>query len=167
LIAERGIEGLSLRTLARRLDATTGLVSHHFLDRAELVEAALDHGTAVILARVYAVGARADAFDLVAAVLPTDQTTIEHWRFAFAIRTGALFDDTLRRFDETILDQWESRLPDRLAGRVDGDPLEAARHLAALVDGVALHAVLDPATWTTERQLAQLRAGFAAFGYRA
>ena len=130
------------------------------------MEAALDHGTGVILARVYAVGAGAGPFDLVAAVLPTDGATIEHWRFAFAIRTGALFDDTLRRFDETILDQWESRLPDRLAGHVDGDPLEAARHLAALVDGIALDAVLDPATWTAERQLAQLRAGLDFLGCR-
>jgi len=162
LIAERGIDGLSLRALARRLGATTGLVSHHFLDRAELVEAALDHAAAVIVARVLAAGPEAGPLQILSVVLPTDDATIENWRFALSVRTAAMFDESLRRFPEAIDGNWERSLPARLAGYVDGDPLEATRHLVALVDGIALHAVLDPDGWPAVRQLDHLRRGFDA-----
>jgi hypothetical protein len=45
---------------------------------------------------------------------------------------------------------------------VAGDRLEAARHLVALVDGIAFDAVLDPAAWPPDRQVEHLRAGFVA-----
>lgn len=162
MIAERGIDGLSLRALARRFGATTGLVTHHFLDRAELVEAALDHATEVILGRIAALEPGAEPFEMLAAVLPTDEVTMEHWRFALSTRVGALHDDSLRRFEETIVRTWETNLPGLLAPIAVGDPLEAARHLVAVVDGIALHTVLDPAGWPPDRQLRQLGLGFDA-----
>ena len=162
MIAERGIDGLSLRALARRLGATTGLVTHHFLDRAELVEAALDHASDVVIGRVMAIEPPVHPLDVLAAVLPTDDETVENWRFALSVRTAALFDPALRRFDRTITNHWESNIPQHLRGHVAGDPLTATRHLIALVDGIALRAVLDPQSWPPDAQLAHLRAGFAA-----
>jgi AcrR family transcriptional regulator len=161
LIAERGLDGLSLRTLARRLDATTGLVSHHFADRAELVEAALDHAARVIVERVQGAGADADPVDLLALVLPTDDVTRENWRFALSVRAAAMVDPSLRRFPDTILGYWEKYLPARLAPFVEGSPLEAARHLVLLVDGIALQAVVDPKRWPPKRQREHLRRGVA------
>lgn len=162
LIAELGIDGVSLRGVARRLGATTGLVSHHFADRSELTAAALDHAAAVIVDRVTALPADAHPLEVLGAVLPTDPVTVENWRFALSVRTAAMFDPELRRFDRTIREHWDAYLPAHLAGLVEGDPREAARHLVALVDGIALQAVLDPDRWPPERQLAHLRAGFAA-----
>jgi AcrR family transcriptional regulator len=162
MIAERGIDGLSLRALARRFGATTGLVSHHFVDRAELVEAALDHATAVVVGRITSLGRGGHPLELLAAVLPVDPASAEQWRFAFSLRTATLFDPSLARFDRAIRTSWQAGLPKRLAGHVDGDPKEAARQVVALVDGIAFQAVLDPSTWTPERQLAHLRRGFSA-----
>lgn len=153
---------MSLRGVARRLGATTGLVSHHFSDRAALTAAALDHAAAVIVDRVMAIPVGADPVEVLAAVLPTDAVTIESWRFSLSVRTAAVFDPELRRFDRVIRDHWMGYLPVELAGRVAGDPEEAARHLVALVDGIALQALLDPDSWPAERQLAHLRVGFAA-----
>lgn len=166
LIAERGLDGLSLRTLARRLGATTGLVSHHFADRADLVEAALDHATRVIVERVASAGPDAEPLTQLALVLPTDEVTRENWRFALSVRAAAMVDPTLRRFPETILRHWEKHLPPRLAPYVDGNPMEATRHLVLLVDGIALQAVIDPARWPPRRQREHLRRGFEAFTVR-
>ena len=97
--------------MARRVGATTGLVSHHFLDRAELVAAALDHATQVIVDRVRAAGPDAGPFELLSVVLPTDPATLENWRFAFSVRSAALFDEALRPFPEAIVATWEASLP--------------------------------------------------------
>jgi len=160
-VAEHGLERLSLRAVARRLGATTGLISHHFVDRSELVHAALDHAAAVMLDRVQSLGVDADPVDMLAAVLPTDATTVEVWRFALSVRTAALFDPEVDQFDRRVRDYWERLLPERLEGSVAGDPHVATRHLWALVDGVALHALLDPRQWPPARQIAHLRAGTA------
>lgn len=163
LIAERGVDGLSMRVLARRVGATTGLVSHHFVDRAEVVEAALDHSTRVVVERTEPlVAAGAHPVELLAAVLPTDDTIRENWRFSLTVRVASLANEELRRFDRSITALWRSSLPDLLAGHVDGDPADAAEHLIALVDGIALRAVLDPDGWPPERQHAHLRTGFRA-----
>ncbi len=160
LIAEGGLDGFSLRAAARRLRATTGLVSHHFVDRADLVAAALDHAAGVLLERVLSVPADAHPCEVLATVLPVDADTIEVWRFSLCIRTAALFDAEFRRFDDRIRDLWLNNLPDRLVGFVQGDRAEATRRLVAVVDGVALQAVLDPANWPAERQRSQLDMGF-------
>ena len=162
MIAERGLEGLSLRTLARRLDATTGLVSHHFADRAELLEAALDHAARVIVERVQAAGADAEPVELLALVLPTDAVTRENWRFALSVRAAAIVDENLRAYPARILRWWEKYLPPRLAQSVEGNPLDATRHLVALVDGIALQAVVDPKRWPPKRQREHLQRAFDA-----
>ena len=152
-----------MRVLARRVGATTGLVSHHFADRAEVVEAALDHSAQVIIDRTQpAVASGADPVELLELVLPTDDVTRENWRFALTVRVASLADEDLRRFDHTITAHWRSSLPALLAGHVSGDPDDACDHLVALVDGIALRAVLDPDAWPPERQRDHLRTGFRA-----
>jgi AcrR family transcriptional regulator len=160
VVASSGIERLSLRTVARRLGATTGLVSHHFQDRRELIAAALEHAAATMLERVRQLPLDAHPLDVLAAVLPTDEPTLEVWRFSMSVRTAALFDPELRQFDHEIRRYWEENLPARLDGIVGGDPHDAAVHLVALLDGIAFHAVLDPDGWPPEQQLAHLRIGF-------
>ncbi len=162
VVAEGGIDRLSLRTVARRVGATTGLLSHHFTDRRDLIGAAVDHAAATMLARVLTVADDAHPVDLLAAVLPTDEQTFEVWRFSLSVRTAALFDDELGQFDRRIRDYWEQNLPRRLRLIAPGDRLEAARHLVALVDGISFHAVLDPPAWPAEHQIEHLRAGFVA-----
>jgi AcrR family transcriptional regulator len=162
LVAEQGIERLSLRAVARRVGATTGLVSHHFVDRRDLLAAALDHAVAVMVDRMRAQPDHAGAFDHLAAVLPTDERTMEVWRFSLSVRAAGLFDDDLQQFDRAIRAYWEEHLPDRLADVPAAERVAAARHLVAVVDGIALNAALDPAGWPAQRQIAHLRAGFAA-----
>jgi AcrR family transcriptional regulator len=163
VVAASGIDGLSLRTVARRVGATTGLVSHHFVDRQDLLGAALDHAAETMLARVREVPPGAQPIDVLAAVLPTDEAAAQVWRFSLSVRIASAFRADLRGFDQTIRDYWESSLPARLAGLpgLGADPVEAARHLVALIDGISLGAILDPDGWPADRQLRQLRMAFA------
>jgi AcrR family transcriptional regulator len=160
VVAESGIDRLSLRTVARRVGATTGLVSHHFVDRRDLLDAALRHAASTMLQRVLSLPPASDAFELLAAVLPTEAEAMQVWRFSLSVRTAGLFDPGLQHLDRRIRGYWAANLPDRLTGVAPGDRTEAAGHLVALVDGIALQAVLDPDTWPAARQLAHLRAGF-------
>lgn len=160
LVAESGIDNLTLRAVARRLGATTGLVSHHFADRADLISAALDHAAATMLARALSVPDGAGPVEMLAAVLPTSEESTTAWRFSLSVRTAGLFDDELRQFDQVIREHWAGSLPRQLEAITPGDPIEATRHLVALVDGIALQALLDPDGWPPERQLAHLRLGF-------
>ncbi len=161
MIAERGIQGLSLRALARELGATTGLVSHHFLNRTELVQAALAHSRDRSTERANAVLPDAGPLELLGAILPIDEDLIESWRFALGIRMAGAFDPELAEFDATIGHIWDKYLPDLLEG-ITPDTKSAARYLVALVDGIALHAILNPDEWPPEVQLAHLARGFEA-----
>ncbi|MEZ5382187.1 MAG: TetR/AcrR family transcriptional regulator [Microthrixaceae bacterium] len=163
LVAERGLAGLSMRAVARRVGATTGLVSHHFLDRAELVSAALDHAAWVMQHRsIEAGGADAHPVELLVSVLPTDPATVENWRFALSVRAAALSDDDYRRFDDAIAQHWAGFLPQRLGRFVTGDASAAADHLVAVADGVALRAAVNPRAWPAERQRAHVQLAFDA-----
>ncbi len=154
-----------MRALARRFSATTGLVSHHFLDRAELITAALDHAASVMVTRlVDRGGPDAHPVDVLAAVLPTDAESIENWRFSFSVRAAGLFDPDLLRFDRQVAEYWDGYLPARLTGLVATDPVEAADHLLAVLDGVAMRAIADPARWPSTRQVAHLERAFASLG---
>lgn len=164
LIAEEGVGGLSMRTLARRVGATTGLVTHHFADRADVVDAALGHAAEVVVERLRSLPRDVQPLDLLAHVLPTDEVTVENWRFSLAVRVGSLFDPSLTPFDRTIRTIWHDHLPKRLAplARPGTDPSEATDHVVAAVDGIAVSAVLDPAAWPADRQRHHLGIAFAA-----
>lgn len=163
LIADEGLGGLSMRALARRLGATTGLVSHHFSDRADVIDSALTHATEVITNRI-ARQTPTGLLDTLSAVLPTDDETLANWRFAFAVRGAAVHDASLRRFDEQVGATWLRYLPGLLEGAVTVAPETAAHHLVAVVDGLAFRAVMTPDEWPLERQRSQLALAFEAIG---
>lgn len=166
LIAELGVDGASLRAVARRLGATTGLVSHHFSNRAELIEAALDHAERLCRERFMPTARRVELIDVLEAVLPTDASTETVWRFSFSVRTAALFDPELRRFDAAIRAIWDDNLPAALRPLVGGRARDVAAQLVALIDGIALQAVVDPSRWPADRQRAALRAAFHALTHQ-
>ena len=126
VVADSGLDGLSLRTVARRVGATTGLVSHHFADRRDLLAAALEHAAATMFERVRVLPADADPLAVLAAVLPTDEPSRQVWRFSLSVRVSGLFDPEVRRFDETIRAHWDDHLP----GRLTGLPARARRDAA-------------------------------------
>ena len=162
LIAERGLDGLSLRAVARRVGATTGIVTHHFLDRAELVEAALDHARSSMMERALSLPSDADAYDLVAATLPLGDRMVASWRVWLSVRVAALADPEMARFHREMYDQWRGEISRRLESDLGASTPSAVDHLMAVVDGVAMRAVLDPGEWPEDRQRSHLDTAWAA-----
>jgi len=93
IVAEYGVENLTLRKVARRLNATTGLVTHYFSGREELVIAALN--SSVDRVRDHIVGTdHATPEERIKAVFasslkqPTQETANWPFRLAYAARAA-------------------------------------------------------------------------------
>ena len=162
LIAEVGVGGASLRAVARRLGATTGLVSHHFSGRAELIEAALDHAVRASREQFLPTQPGTRLVDVLEAVLPVSPESETVWRFSLSVRAAALVDPDLRRFDTAIRAVWDENLPPALRPLVGDRADDVAAQLVALLDGIALQAVVDPSRWPADRQRSAFRAAFHA-----
>jgi hypothetical protein len=134
------------------------MVRHYYADRQELVVAALD-----------AVPRRGggpdpaperdspdDLSGVLAESLPLDATRREEWRVWTAFWGAAVADPSLVDEHRRRYDAWREVLAGLLRRRGIGDAAEVAESLMVAVDGIGLHAVLDPQAWPAERQLAHL-----------
>jgi AcrR family transcriptional regulator len=160
LIAEKGLGKFTLRELARRVGATTGLVSHHFSDRADLVDAAVQHAEGLVRARAEQ-SADYGPEELLRHGLPIDDDSITSWRVWLSVRTETLFDPSLKPIHDRMYRSWESAARVAL-GRLDlADPEWAIAQVVAVIDGIAMRATVDPDTWPPALQLEHARAGLA------
>ncbi len=160
-IARAGLERLTLRGLARAGGWTTGTVTHYFVDKRDLLIATF-HSRADAARRrsELLIAAGANALDaIVDSVLPVDEERLADWNVWLAFWGAAIGDDELtaiqherqRSFMDTIaraleIERGEGRL------RADIDLAREARHLVALLDGVALQAAFQPDTWPPVEQ---------------
>jgi len=151
-----------MRALARSVGATTGIVTHHFLDRAEVVEAALGHARSTMLDRALALPAGSTAFDLLVATLPLDDRMVTSWRVWLDVRAAALHDPDMARFHREMYDEWQAESERRLQPELGEAAAVAVDHLMAVVDGIALRAALDPDAWPESRQRKHLTTAWDA-----
>jgi TetR/AcrR family transcriptional regulator, transcriptional repressor of bet genes len=162
VLATQGIDGLSLRAVAREAGCTTGLLMHWFASKADLVQAALTHTAVAQSARVTQrlAASPPDVLGAIAEFLPLDEQRRAESRIwlsfmALAMSTPALMRDHQQRyarFRQEII----AHLQDR--GFRGANPAEVADRIIALVDGICAGATLDPAYWTPQRQRAVLAA---------
>lgn len=160
VLAAHGFSGLTLRAVASELGATTGLLTHYFPAKRDLVAHALD-----LLERRSAARPRRAAGQGLAAVraalldiLPlTAETTagnriwVSSWDTALA--DPALSDDYGRKYAQS-----RDKLRDLVAraqqlGELPAqDPAGVAAAAQAFVLGLVVQALFDPAAFPTERQ---------------
>jgi AcrR family transcriptional regulator len=160
LIAEKGLARFTLRELARRVGATTGLVSHHFADRADLVDAAVQHAEDLVRARA-AAGDDYGPDDFLRHGLPIDAESTRHWRLWLSVRTEALFDPSLKPVQDRMYESWQSAARVAFERLELDDPEWAFAQVVAVLDGIALRATVDPDAWPPELQLEHARAGLS------
>lgn len=145
LFSRRGFGDTTVSEVARRAGVSKGLVYHYFDTKRELLAAAMRRGTerveSVLGRHAPAAGPGALAA-LVMEVLGLVAEDLPYWRLRFALRMRP----DLR--DELALDRWSRELEEALETGLrasgSGRAAEEARALAAAVDGVAQHYVLDP-----------------------
>jgi AcrR family transcriptional regulator len=155
VVRSDGIEAASLRRVASEAGWSTGSLRHYFGTQSELLAFAMELVVQRVGERVGAIGG--DAARLLQEVLPLDDERRAEMQVWLAFTTRSLVDPQLREL-------WQEahaalRGLCRTAAELVGAPDEAsAERLHAFVDGLALHAVLDPATTTPERMVALLGA---------
>lgn len=161
LVAEHGLEALTVRRVAQATGHSTTVVSHYFADRRDLVRATYRAAGARSSAHFDAAIADADAplQSCLEALLPIDEERARDVRTWLAFWAMAVCDPDLAAEQDARMQSARHRLTDALAheqsrGRVrtDLDVGDTAYRLLVLVHGVGTHAVFDGAYWTADRQ---------------
>ena len=102
-----------------------------------------------------------------AAALALDEQARQHWLVTLAFCTQAAGDAELAVVQRDAYRVFRTRVAHLVetCGIALGDAQTVAEHLIATVDGVALQAMFDPASWPADRQLAALDDLIADLGH--
>jgi AcrR family transcriptional regulator len=147
VVQRAGLDAVSVRTVAREAGLSAGSLRHVFSTQAELLAFAMAALGERVAERIGALAPAATpleaAANMLAQLLPLDderQREAEIW-FAFIAR--ARVDPALRALGERIDARLRDLVRDALAPLGLPDPKLAVEDLYALIDGLALHAVLQ------------------------
>lgn len=157
VIQQRGVEGASVRSVARESGWSPSSVQYYFRTQGELLTFALRLIHEGAHETLEALGEDASPLDTLAALLPLDdvsRTATEVW---MAFLSRAVVDPSVREAGAAANDEVEQvcrEVVRQLAPKSDVD-LETAR-LHALFDGLALQAVTDPTRLPEDRVRAVL-----------
>ncbi|MUN41132.1 TetR/AcrR family transcriptional regulator [Actinomadura litoris] len=162
VIAASGPAGATMRDIAAAAGCTTGMVTHYFRGKDEVLLAALNSVSRAVADRVAALAADPSTGieTLLCECLPMDDRRRLEWRVWIAFWGSAAHDPALAREQRDRYRTWREALQLVLAtpGRPSGPPLEeAAETLMTAVDGIGIQAVFDPRRWPPERQARQMR----------
>src|SRR3954468_3019325 len=167
LIAEAGLDAVTVRDVANAADCSTAIVSHYFHNKKELLfltyRASIDRATQRCDAALGPDGTDLRAY--LAEIMPLDEERLIEWKIWVAFWAKAVSDpdiaaaqrDCVRRTRHNI-GKVLNALRDRgaLVGKLDGD--ETARRLLVMIMGLAVQVMFDAEDWPAERQHALIDA---------
>jgi AcrR family transcriptional regulator len=168
VIEREGPERANLRQIAREAGHTTGVVTHYFRDKRELMAFAFGLVADRSTSRMGGAAAEAGAAGALAQLLPLDEERRRETTVWLALMSASLTDPDLaaklrqryRRAREATLPMFRAAL-----GKTRGeDPDDVADELLAVVDGITVDALTDPERFPPDRQLALLRRALARLG---
>ena len=153
LVMRDGIEAASLRGVAAESGCSTGSLRHYFATHAELLAFAMELVAERVAERVRALREQgATAAQLLEQVLPLDDERLAEAQVWLAFTTRALVDPQLKHLRDSAHTALRGLCREAAALTGTADPELEGERLHALVDGLALHALLDPAITTPARQ---------------
>ncbi|MEV0972432.1 TetR/AcrR family transcriptional regulator [Microtetraspora glauca] len=152
VVSEEGLEGVTLRRVAEELGCTTGLVTHYFPAKEDLLEAALRSAYAELARLVEGGGPLScldDWVDRFVDILPTDETRRRFWRVLVAFQAAAMNSERLAEVQRHYADHhkpWLRRLVRRaLPDAAAPDSVDSVTEaLWVLADGVGIAAAVNP-----------------------
>jgi AcrR family transcriptional regulator len=160
LVVREGIEAASVRRVAAEAGWSTGSLRHYFETQSELLAFAMELVVQRVTERVGALRPSSDPRDIAARllheVLPLDAERRAEMQVWLAFTARSLVEPELRELRDRAHTGLRS-LCHTAVELLGGDGADAER-VHALIDGLALHAVLDPATTTPARQVELLDA---------
>jgi len=160
LIAQAGLDAVTVRDVANAADCSTAIVSHYFHNKKELLfltyRASIDRATERCDA---AVGS--DGMDLrgyFAEIMPLDEDRLIEWKIWVAFWAKAVADpdiaaaqrDCVRRTRGNIVKVF-NRLQAKGALVADLDVADETRRLLVLIMGMAVQVMFDPEDWPNAR----------------
>lgn len=174
VLATRGFGGLTLRAVATELGATTGLLTHYFPAKSDLVAYALD----LLDRRTAARSRRTEGTGLAAVrnalldILPLTPEATDSNRIWVSSWDTALADPALRAEYAGKYARGRDRLRDAVAAAQGGgalppgDPARIAAGAQSFALGLVVQALLDPDSFPPDRQVELLDDYVAALGGR-
>ncbi len=172
LIAERGLEGTTMREIAAALGVANGALTRYFPGKNEIVQAAFDHAVDATDRRIEQRLGDRRGLEAVRVfceeVLPLSETTVLEARVVLPFWSRALTDPDLAASFDRSMDRWRERLADffaqartdgRLAGEIPDDLL--VEQLLALLNGAQALTALSPGPAGVDSQRQMLEAHLA------
>jgi AcrR family transcriptional regulator len=170
LIARQGMDGLTVREVAKAAGVSTGVVSHYFSDKRQMLQLIYDVTADRVYAHTEALIAQTggDVRACLEALLPLDAAAQRGWRVWIAFWGLAIGDGELAK-DQQVRARAARALVASVvdagvrAGRVRpvADPDGTAALVLAAIQGIAVQTVFDARQWPAERQRAMLGAALA------
>jgi AcrR family transcriptional regulator len=142
LIAERGLEGATIRALADAAGVSIGAVQHHFRTKDELLLSAFRQTGADLTERADRIGrraltARAAIRGILLELLPLDERREAELRVGLAFAARAMTVPALSDVLASDLGELRAGLAEGFAAAKVSDPVASATAAMALVDGLA------------------------------
>ncbi len=157
VVMRDGIEGASLRRVAEEAGWSLGSLRHYFATQPELLAFAMELVIERVQRRVGALPTLADpcasATRLLLEVLPLDADRRAEMQVWLAFTMRSLVDPALRGLREGAHTSLRGLCHATLLRLGVDDCEHESERLHALIDGLALHAILDPHTTTPDRQV--------------
>jgi AcrR family transcriptional regulator len=161
LIAEAGLDAVTVRDVANAADCSTAIVSHYFHNKKELLfltyRASIDRATDRCDAALGPDGRDVRAY--LAEIMPLDEERLIEWKIWIAFWAKAVSDpdiaaaqrDCVRRTRVNIAAVLRE-LQSRGALAPDLDPDDVARRLLVMIMGMAVQVIFDTEDWPASRQ---------------
>lgn len=163
VIVREGLDRASMRAIAQELGSTTGVVTHYFRDKDELMLFALER-VFENLFRDMEDSKRAQSGierleQMIFAALPFEPSGVQGWQvwiafLGYAIGREKLLQEHQKRYNSLrqIICQELAHLQMAKQIREDIDPMLEANALIALVDGIGMGCVISPGQFHADQQ---------------
>lgn len=166
VISRDGLEGLTLREVAREAGFTTGALTHYFQSKDELLIAASEYSAELVRVPMdeLALGAsaRESLRQLIYTALPSTTVMKGNWRFWVAFWERGAHSPRVNQVMRDRYHEWTNRVASLVRraqeqgqARADLDAARFAHELVALVDGIGVQVLIGVGKLTapTQRQM--------------
>ena len=164
LVAAGGLDSVSMRKIAQHLGSTTGYISHYYVDKEDLLEAALLAALDDLTTQLGTPSASLEDWIANAAEsLPRTAEAQRFWRVLTAFQAASMNSERLSAVLRNYAANSEAALARHLAPTVPSNVSAAdvsalARSLFALVSGLGTTSTINPGVFTARQQRAVVRA---------
>ncbi|MGO9451375.1 MAG: TetR/AcrR family transcriptional regulator [Candidatus Binataceae bacterium] len=162
IIAREGIDAATVRRIAAEIGSTTGVVVHYFRDKDEIILAALQRACDAVTGRIRSRSNHKSALEAlreaIIDALPLGEQSVMEWKvwmnfWGLSLTSARLAQEQDRRYDvwRGIMRGLLERAQRKGEIRPDAGLPRVVDHMIALIDGLGIQAILEPARMKPER----------------